>query len=170
MQAIESAWKEFFNQFAPYVYTEGELVDDPLNELYPRITFSYQMGDYFNQTLTTFQVWTWSHNNSQLWEVCNKISNSIQVESGASITIPGRIFYEYRNPDTGNWIEFDIDEFQNIADMLAPNPVEWKKIELNSAGAIEIWRGNPFLTPSPKDNPLSRVQYGTLICRYLNIK
>lgn len=169
MQAIETAWRQWFGQFAPYVFTEGELVEDPANTLYPRITFSYQMGDFAVNTLTTFQVWTWSHNNAELWSVCDKIAAAVPVEAGTAIIIPGEVYHEYRNPVTGVWTRFEVADFQVIADQFAPTPIEWRRVERESAGGIEIWRGSPFLTPSPKDEPLSRAMYGTLQARYLNI-
>lgn len=169
MQAVETAWKQWFSQFAPHVFTEGELVQDPTNTLYPRITFSYSMADFFVNTMTTFQVWTWSHNNAQLWEVCNKITEAVPVESGTGITIPGEVYHEYLNPDTSAWERFNIMEFQSIADRLAPIPVQWRRMEDNSVGGIEIRRGTPFLTPSPKDEVLSRVMYGVLQAQYLTI-
>lgn len=169
MQVIETAWKQFFSQFAPYVFTEGELIQDPNNILYPRITFSYSMGDFFDNTITTFQVWDWSHNNSGLWAVCDKISQAIPVESGTEITIPGETYFEYLNPDTWVWIRFDnASDFQAIADKFAPQTVEWRTVEKETSGAIEIKRGTPFSTPSPKDEAMSRCQYGTLQARYLN--
>lgn len=169
MQVIEIAWKQFFRQFAPHVFTEGELVQDSTNTLYPRITFSYQMGEYFTNTLTTFQVWTWGFNNTQLWSVCDKIAEAVPIESGTALTISGKIYHEYFNPETDTWEQFEVADFQAIADRYFPLIIEWRRVESDSAGGIEIWRGNPFLTPSPKDEPLSRVMYGTLQARYLNI-
>lgn len=167
MQAIEIAWKQFFEQFVPHVFTEGELVQDLSNTLYPRITFSYQVGEYFANTLVTFQVWTWSHNNAELWSVCNRISDAVPIEAGTMLNIPGETYHEYYDPLSG-WARFEIGEFQSIADRFAPQSVEWRKVESKSAGGIEIWRGSPFLTPSPKDEAMSRVMYGTLQARYLN--
>lgn len=169
MQYIETAWKQFFLQFVPHVFTEGELVEDPDNKLYPRITFSYQIGDFLTNTLTTFQVWTWSHNNSDLWAVCDKIAEEVPVECGTDINIAGGIIYEYKHPVNNNWIQFNIEDFQAIADAFPDKEIQWRKIESNSSGGINIYRGSPFLTPSPKDEAMSRVMYGTLTARYLNI-
>ena len=168
MQAIELVWKRFFEQFVPFVYNEGELIKDPENIMYPRITYSYQVGDFFSDILTVFQVWSWSHNNNELLSVCNQIAKAIPVASGASISIRDDTRYEYFDPATLDWIPFDIAEMQDIAERLSPDEVDWREVEGQTAGAIEIWRGSPFLTPSPKDEVMSRCMYGTLACRYLN--
>ena len=168
MQAIERAWTDFFRQFAPHVFAEGELIEDPDNTLYPRITYSYQTADYFVNTLTTFQVWDWSHSDNTLLGICNKIAEAVPIGMGAVLAIPGEIRHEYFDPASGLWTEFDLAEFQTLADSLAPDDIVWREVESGSAGGIEIWRGSPFLTLSPKDEAMSRVRYGTLQARYLN--
>lgn len=167
MQQIAFAWQRFFEQFVPYAFSEGDLIQDPDNVLYPRITYSYAVGDFFVNTLTTMQIWDWGHNSARLFEVCDRIAEAIPVESGTSIIIPGEIYHEYRNPITGVWTRFEVADFQSIADQFAPIPIEWRRVESESAGGIEMWRGSPFLTPSPKDEAMSRVMYGTLQARYL---
>lgn len=169
MQQIAFAWQSFFEQFAPYVFSEGDLIDDPTNVLYPRITYSWSMGDVFTNTLTTFQVWDYSFNNARVLEVCGKITEVVPIESGTAIIIPGEVYHEYRNPITGIWQRFEIGDFQSIADQFAPTPIEWRRVEGKSAGEIAIWRGSPFLTPRPSDEALSRIMYGTLISRHRTI-
>lgn len=169
IQSIEIAWRNWFLQFAPFVFTDGELIQDPNNSLYPRITFSYSLTDVFVNSLTTYQVWTYSHNNAELWTVCDKIAEAVPVETGTEIIIPGETYFEYLNPITEFWVEFEITDFQSIADEFAPTAIEWRRVESESAGGINIKRGTPFLTPSPKDEELSRAMYGTLQARYLNI-
>lgn len=168
MQAIETAWKKWFEKFAPYVFTEGELVEDPSNTLYPRITFSYQMGDFAVNTITSFQVWTWSHNNSQLWEVCNKISEYVPVLAGTKIYIPGETYFEYKLKDGTTGRVDTAEEINKI--METESGVKWWTVTDRTAGELTLWRGDPFLTPSPKDEALSRVMYGTLQTRYRTTK
>lgn len=168
MQAIAFAWQSFFEQFAPYVFSDGDLIDDPRNIKYPRITYSYTVGDFFVNTLTTFQVWDWSHNNNSVFSVCDKIAAAVPAESGTTIIIPGETYHEYLNPITDMWTEFEIADFQSIADEFAPKAVKWRRTKIESAGGIEIRRGTPFLTPRTSDEQLSRIMYGTLQARYLN--
>lgn len=168
MQNIEQAWKEFFKQFTDNVFTENEYIEDTEYKHFPRITFSYQIGDYFDNTLATFQVWTYSFNNAQLFHICDKIAKAIPVESGANIEINTDETYEYKHPVTGAWIMFELSEFDDIAAQFPNDVIEWRKNAGKSVGAIEVWRGNPFMTPSPKDEPMLRVSYGTLQARYLN--
>lgn len=167
MQAIAFAWQAFYGQFAPYVFSDGDLIEDPQNTKYPRITYSYQVSDFFNNSLSTFQVWDYGFNNARLFEVCDKISLAVPVQSGTEIIIPGETYFEYLNPISGFWVRFEIADFQEIAEEFAPKVIEWRRVETDTSGAIEIHRGSPFLTPSPKDEQLSRAMYGTLISRYL---
>lgn len=169
MQAVANAWHGFFEQFAPFVYSDGDLIDDPTNVKYPRITYSYSVTDAFTNSLTIFQVWDWSFNSARLFSICNAIAEAVPIEVGTAIFIPGEIYHEYKNPITGIWTRFEIGDFQSIADEFAPTPIEWRRVESESAGGIEIRRGSPFLTPRTSDEPLSRIVYGTLTSRYLNI-
>lgn len=167
MQAIETAWKQFFLQFTPYVFADNELIQDPRNILYPRITFSYSMGDYFTNTLTTFQVWDWGFNLGRLWDICNAIAATVPVESGTGLTISSGIYFEYVLSD-GTMGRTDTAEEMN--EVIRNNDVEsWQEIREKIVGAIEIKRSTPFLTPRTSDEQLSRIMYGTLQARYLNI-
>lgn len=169
MQQIAIAWQSFFEQFTPYVYTDGQFIDDPTNILFPRITYSYSISDTFQNTLTTFQVWDWSFNDSRIWEICNKIAEAVPVEVGTEIIISGETYFEYLNPTTGVWTRFEVGDFQAIADQFAPAPIEWRKVERESAGGINIKRGSPFLTPRISDDVMLRIMYGTMTARYINI-
>lgn len=181
MKQIANAWKEFFKQFAPYAFAENEIIadetgqqiNDPNNVLYPRITYSYKVGNFLKDDIITFQVWDWAHGNDILLSVCDKIAAAVPVEIGTRITIPGETYLEYRHPDTGQWIRFGIEEFNSIAqwhaDRKPPVIVDWHRVEKESVGELTVWRGSPFLTPSPKDEPLSRAMYGTLQARYRTI-
>lgn len=173
IQQIEQAWRGWFLKFAPFVYTEGELIQDPNNELYPRITFSYSTADYFVNTLTAFQVWDWGRDSTRLNAACDKIALAVPVMAGASLEIETKEHLEYLHPDTNEWVWFTMDEWNTIVDWhfnrIPRLTVNWRHEEGSKAGAIEIWRGTPFLTPSTKDEVMSRVMYGTLVSRYLNI-
>lgn len=169
MQAVANAWQGFFEQFAPFVYSDGDLIDDPTNVKYPRITYSYSVTDAFINSLTVFQVWDWSFNSARLFSICNAIAEVVPVEAGTAIFIPGEVYHEYKNPITGIWSRFEIGDFQAIADQFAPTLIEWRRVEKESAGQLSIWRGSPFLTPRASDEPLSRIMYGTLACRYRTI-
>lgn len=169
MQAVANAWQGFFEQFAPFVYSDGDLIDDPTNVKYPRITYSYSVTDAFTNSLTVFQAWDWSFNSARLFSICNAIAEAVPIISGTAIIILAQTYYEYLNPNTGIWTMFDVADFQTIADEFAPTPIEWRRIEGKSAGDINIWRGTPFLVPRTSDENLLRIMYGTLACRYLTI-
>lgn len=167
MQAIETAWRKFYGQFAPHVFPGTDLIQDPTNTLYPRITFTYQVGDFLDNTVSTFEVWDWSHNSARVWDICNAIADAVPVGSGTGLDIPLGTHFEYALADgtTGR-----VETAEEMNDVIRREDVaSWQEVSKGSAGSIEIWRGTPFLQPSPKDEPLLRVMYGILQAQYVNI-
>lgn len=171
MQAIETAWKNWFGKFAPYVFTDsemvigdnGEYIQDPNNVLYPRITFTYMRGTKQSPGNVTFQIWTWSHNNAQLWDVSNKISEHIGPDGGQKIELFSVAYFEYQNPITKEWFRFEsASDFQEIVERFPGYTVQWHKIEGESLGGFLVWRTGNWMQPSPKPQALSRVYYSVI--------
>lgn len=180
MQAIETAWKQFFLQFVPYVFNEGELVydedgiiQDPENKLYPRITFDYSMGETFSKSLVTFKIWDYSPNNSGVWAVGEKLAKAIPSMGRNNLAIPADVIYEYKNPQNGTWVEFQQDKFQEIWDFWIkelndPNfKLEWRSRTMSNTGEISFWRSTPFLQPIRQDEPYTKMVLSQLETTYL---
>lgn len=158
MQAIENAWRNWFLQFVPFVFPEGEIIDDPTNTLYPRITHSAGIGESLQNTLVTVILWDWGHNSDRLLAIHGMIDKAVPALSGTDLIIPSETYFEYRDPVAGLWKRFELSEFQNLADQFAPNPVEWRRVKSGSDQIISIWRDTTYSQPYPQDERLSRAR------------
>lgn len=167
MQEIQYAFNKFFKQFVPHVFHEGQHFLDENNEYYPRITYSNSMTDFDVSTLTTFQIWDWSYTDTNIWAVERLIAKALPVGETVLLEIPERVWYEYKNPFTGEWKEFTFDQYAEIIADLNVDWLEWEERTEGSFGVIAMTRGNPFLTASPKDEMMLRARYGTIECKYL---
>lgn len=151
MQQIETAWRNWLLQFAPYVFSSGDLIQDPREELFPRITYSYGITEALENGLMTVILWDKSFNDTRIWEMHNKIDIAVPALSGTALIIATKPYYEYFNPDIGEWERFDLSEFNNIADRLSPNTVEWRKVEGGNKQDINIWRDTTYSQPYPQE-------------------
>lgn len=158
MQAIETAWKQFFGQFAPFVFSDGDYFQDPNDVMFPRLTYSAGITETLNNGLVTVILWDKSFNDSRIWEMHKKIDEAIPALSGSTLLIPSESYFEYQDPISGLWQRFEQSEFQDIADRFAPVPVEWRKISGGQKQEITIWRDTTYSQPYRQDEILIRAR------------
>lgn len=159
MQAIETAWRNWLLQFAPFVFSSGDLIQDPNEELFPRITYSAGITEALENGLVTVILWDKSFNEARIWEMHSKIDKAVPAISGTALIIATEPYFEYFNPATGIWTKFELAEFQEIADRFAPAPIEWRKVEAGNKQEISIWRDTTYSQPYPQDEQLIRARY-----------
>lgn len=82
---------DFWGQYGIPVYEQGQanvMVSGRLEPApFPYITYSFSIGEYGANDISTAQVWTRSTGNAQLFEILEKISEAIPVAQWTRIPV-----------------------------------------------------------------------------------
>lgn len=162
---------DFWEQFCPNVRITGEdrLEDGGIDvSNLPLISFSYATSDFAENTMMTFDIWSYSTNWIEALSIEDSISKAIPSQSDTSFEITSGTIYEYRNPSTGVWTEFNLRDVQGIAQDIWDRyrePLDWREIAGEKIGGIWLQRGNPFTQSVPDVDFMIKRRTGNIIIR-----
>ena len=168
MLELQTAITEFYRQACPNVFLA---VTNPLGLPYPRIIFEYTSGDFDTESMWTYQIWTEETDFLQVLNIADGIAKLIPI-GGEILEIPKGTVFEYKDRQTGQWIVFDMNDFDSLFDPRTPGgsiATEWRKVAGEKVGTHILRRGSPFNTPRPTDNVRFKAMYGTINVRNFNI-
>lgn len=175
MLELQNTLMDFFKQFCPNVYVAGEdrLEDGGMDvSKMPLISFSYATSGFAQNTMLTFDIWTYSVNWIDALSIESKIAQAVPTESATMFDITSGTTYEYRNPSTGIWIEFALTDVAQIAQDIwdrYQQPLDWKETPGKSRGGIWLQRGNPFTWNVPDTDFMIKRRTGNIIIRNFTI-
>lgn len=174
MHELQNTLLEWFGQFTPNVYVLGDeyMLDPTTGEQkikpLPLISFGYATSDFAENTLMTFNIWSESFNWIEVLSIEGRIAKALPSNSDVMFELKSGSIYEYLNPSTGKWREFEIDEFNQLAQRIWDDykqTVEWRETPGQLRGAIWLQRGNPFTQSVPDPDYLIKRRMGNIIIR-----
>lgn len=147
---IEISFHRFYRKFSPNVYLSGT---KPLNPPTPYIVFNIAQPDFLDRTILNFSVFDNATNTIALNRICDMITAEIHPIVGVDIPVYGDNVWEYYNPRDGTWVEFDINDFANMAIWFMNEfPMEMygvdfetREVENKLTGILTVYRHGAFL-------------------------
>lgn len=179
MQDLENALINFYQQFTDRVYVGFAVEYDgsgrPTYPPFPYITFSYSTSEILNNTLWDFDIFTQGTNRNQVNAIASRIQDAILPYGSIKIDVPGDMKYEYRDPNTNQWVEVaDLEALTRIVIQYASRPphiiVEQRVTPGAIIGHVELSRGSPFIQDSPDDDMTIHRKRGNVECRNYLVK
>lgn len=175
MLELQNTLLDWFRQFCPRVFIEGEdRIEDGAMDItkMPLISFNYSTSDFAENTMMTFNVWTYSINWIECLSIENKMAQALPSQGDEIFDITSGTKYEYRNPGTGLWIEFDLADTARIAQEIWDRyrqELEYREIPGESRGAIQLRRGNPFTFGVSDPDFMIKRRAGNIIVRSFTV-
>lgn len=158
MLELQTAVMGFFRQACPNVFLA---TDNPVGLPLPRITIRFDVGEFNKTAMWTYQIWVDGRDNAQLLTIADKILKIIPMSNGFNLIIPGETIFEYKDRLTGQWIEFDMADFDKLFDPRPPNlpdgitrpiAIDYRETVIPSQGGYVLRRGTPFNENLPSDD------------------
>jgi len=150
MTSIQRTIHAFFSQFAPS-FPNWIIVDN--DTVFPYIIYDFNAPDIFQTTSISFQIWDRANNTINIDAISDKIIKNIQAAIGTVISVYSNEIYEYYDPDTESWQQFNIENFADIAKSFKSNfpdnEFTWVEHGGESIGALRLSRGSPFINSMP---------------------
>lgn len=166
--------QQFFEQFTQYVFLDV-LVDDPLGEQLPRITYNFSSAEFTEQTLITFNIWSRSLNMNELYTIASRIEKVVQADGLTPVGAYSSGGYEFFNMENQTWQEIQLDEFSfwfnwHLNKGFPSDGFQWRAKEKRQIGHLELKRATPFLQSRATDERNILALYGVIIVRNYIIK
>lgn len=175
MLELQNALTNFFKRFTPNVMITGEdrLEDGNMDvSKMPLISFSYGTSDFAQNTMMTFNIWSHSTNWIEALSIEEQIAQAVPSNSATVFNISSGSTFEYRDPGTGQWIEFDLADVQRIAQEIWDRygtALDWRETPGKTRGGIWLQRGNPFTYSVPDPEFMIKRRAGNIIIRSFTI-
>lgn len=138
----------------------------------PLVSFSYATSEFATNTILTFDIWTYSTSWITALAIEDRMAKALPSGSGVTFNIRSAGRWEYRDPGTGRWIEFDFADVAEIAQRIWTEyreELEVNEIPGESRGGIWLQRGTPFTQNVPDPNFMVKRRTGNIIIRSFTI-